>query len=148
MVVCVLSHFSQVQLCTWEVCLSLTGSLFCLSSLVYLYFSLNRNSLQLNYLCKTTQLLFLFSHSVVSNSLQPHGLQHSRLPCPSLSHSLLTFMSFESMMPSKHFILCHPLLLLSSIFLIIRIFSYELALHISLPNYWSFRFSISPSNEY
>ena len=69
---------------TWKDGLNLTGSLFCVSSLVYLYFSLNRNSLQLNYLCKTTQLL-LFSHSVVSNSLQPHGLQHSRLLCPPLS---------------------------------------------------------------
>ncbi|XDA86809.1 hypothetical protein R6Z07F_016516 [Ovis aries] len=57
-------------------------------------------------------------------------------------------MSIESMMPSNHLILCRPLLLLPSIFLSIRIFSNELALHIRWPKYWSFSFSISPSNEY
>ena len=51
-------------------------------------------------------------------------------------------------MPSNHLILCHPLLLLPSIFPSIRVFSNELALHIRWPNYWSFSFSISPSNEY
>ena len=51
-------------------------------------------------------------------------------------------------MPSNHLILCHPLLLLPSIFPSIRVFSSELALHISQPKYWSFSFSISPSNEY
>ena len=62
--------------------------------------------------------------------------------------SLLRLMSTESMMPSNHLILCHSLLLLPSIFPIIRVFSNELALCIKWPNYWSFRFSISPSNEY
>ena len=57
-------------------------------------------------------------------------------------------MSFESVMPSNHLILCHLLLLLSSIFPSIRIFSHELAIHIRWSNYWSFSFSISPSNEY
>ena len=57
-------------------------------------------------------------------------------------------MSTESVMPSKHFILCHPLLLLPSIFPSIRAFSNEAALHIRWPKYWSFSFSISPSNEY
>ena len=57
-------------------------------------------------------------------------------------------MSFELVMPSNHLILCHPLLLLPSIFPSIRVFSNELALHIMWPNYWSFSFSISPSNEY
>ena len=56
--------------------------------------------------------------------------------------------SIESVMPSNHLVLCRPLLLLHSIFLSIRIFSSELALHISWPEYWSFSFSISPSNEY
>ena len=64
------------------------------------------------------------------------------------SWSLLKFMSRESIMPSKHLILYHPLLLLHSIFLSIRVFSNELALPISWPKYWSFSFSISPSNEY
>ena len=64
------------------------------------------------------------------------------------SQSLLKLMSIESVMPSNHLILCHPLLLLSSIFLSIRVFSSESVLHIRWPEYWSFSFSISPSNEY
>ena len=57
-------------------------------------------------------------------------------------------MSIESVMPSSHLILCCPLLLLASIFPSIGVFSNESALHIKWPKYWSFRFSISPSNEY
>ena len=57
-------------------------------------------------------------------------------------------MSIESMIPSNCLILCHPLLLVPSIFLCIRVFSNESALHIRWPKYWSFSFSISPSNEY
>ena len=63
-----------------------------------------------------------------------------------ISRSLLKLMSIESVMPSNHLILCHPLLLLPSIFPSIRVFSNESALHIRWPKYWSF--SISPSNEY
>ena len=59
----------------------------------------------------------------MSNSSQPHGLQHTRLPCPSLSPGVAqTHMSIESVMPSDHLILCHPLLLLPSIFPSIRTF--------------------------
>ena len=61
--------------------------------------------------------------------------------------SLLKLMSIKSVMPSNHLILCHPLLLLPSIFPIIRIFSSESVLHIRWPKYWSFSFSISSSNE-
>ena len=89
-----------------------------------------------------------FSCLVMSDSLRPYGLQHARLPCPSPTPKACSNMSIESVMPSHHLILCHPLLLLPSIFLSIRIFSSELALHISWPEYWSFSFSISPSNEY
>ena len=64
------------------------------------------------------------------------------------SQSLLKLMSIESVMPSNHFILCRPLLLLPSIFPSIRVFSNELVLGIKRPKYWSFSFSISPSNEY
>ena len=64
------------------------------------------------------------------------------------SQSLLKVMSIESVMPSNHLILCHPLLLSPSIFPSIRIFSNELVLCIRWPKYWSFSFSISPSNEY
>ena len=81
-----------------------------------------------------------FSHSVMSDSLWPCGLQHTRLPCPSqlwswwchptISSSVVLFSFLPSMFPS------------------IRIFSNESVLCISCPNYWSFSFSISPSNEY
>ena len=64
-----------------------------------------------------------------------------------ISQSSLKLMSIDSVMPSNHFILCHPLLL-PSIFPSIRVFSDELVLHIRWPKYWSFSFSISPSNEY
>ena len=65
-----------------------------------------------------------------------------------ISWSLLRLMSIELMIPSNHLILCHPLLLLPSIFSSIKDFSSELALGITWPKYWSFSFSISPSNEY
>ena len=86
----------------------------------------------------------------MSHSLRPHGLQHTRLLCPSLSPGVCSnsLMSIGSVMPSNHLILCHPLLLLSSFFPSIRVFSSELAVCIMWPRYWSFSFSISPSNEY
>ena len=83
----------------------------------------------------------MLSHSVVSDSLQPHGLQHARPPCPSPTSRVYS-------MPSNHLILCRPLLLPPSVFPSIRVFSSESALHIRWPKYWSFSFSISPSNEY
>ena len=64
------------------------------------------------------------------------------------SWSLLRLMSIESVMPSKHLVLCHPLLLLPSVFPSIRVFPNELALRTRWPEYWSFSFSISPSNEH
>ena len=64
------------------------------------------------------------------------------------SQSLLIPMSIESVMPSSHLILCHPLLILPSIFPSIRVFSSESVLHILWPKYWSFSFRISPSSEY
>ena len=78
-----------------------------------------------------------------------HDLQHARLPCPSPSPGVCSnSLSIESVMPSSHLILCHPLLLLPSIFPSIRIFSSESALLIRWPKCWSFNFSISLSNEY
>ena len=65
-----------------------------------------------------------------------------------ISQSLLKLMSIESVIPSNHLILYHPLLLLPSILPSIRVFSSESILHIRWPKYWSFSFSISPSNEY
>ena len=64
------------------------------------------------------------------------------------SRSLLKLMSIESVMPSNHLILCHPLLLLPSIFPSIRVFSNESAFCTRWPKYWSFRFNISPSKEH
>ena len=91
-----------------------------------------------------------FSRSVVSDSLRPRGLQHTRPPCPSItnSRSSLKLMSNQSVMPSNHLILCRPLLLLPSIFPSIRVFSNESALHIRRLKYWSFSFSSCPSNEH
>ena len=65
-----------------------------------------------------------------------------------ISQNLFKLMSIESVMPSNHLILCHPLLLLPLIFPSIRVFSNESVLQIRWPKYWSFSFSISPSNEY
>ena len=80
--------------------------------------------------------------------MRPHGLQHTRLPCPPTPRALLKLTSIESVTPSNHLILCRPLLLLHSVFPSIRVFSSESVLRIRWPKYWSFNFSISPSNEY
>ena len=93
-------------------------------------------------------LLSQLSCSVLSNSLRPHGLQHQTSLSITNSWSLLKLKCIESVMPYNHLILCHPFLLLPSIFPSIRIFSNESALHIRWPKDWSFSFNISPSNEY
>ena len=95
-----------------------------------------------------TCLLIQFSHSVMSDSLQPHGLQHARFLSITKSRSLPKLMSIASVMPSNNHILCCPLLLPPSIFPSIWVFSNKSVLPISWPKYWSFIFSISPSNEY
>ena len=93
-----------------------------------------------------------FSHSVVSDSLRPHELQHARPPCPSPtitnSQSSPKLMSIESVMSSSHLILCCRLLLLPLIPPNIRVFSNESTLRIRWPKDWSYSFSISPSNEH
>ena len=83
----------------------------------------------------------------MSNSLWPHGLQHQASLSFIISQSLLKLKSSELMMPSNQLILCNPLLLLSSVFPSIRVFSDELAFCIRWPKYWNFSFSIIPSNE-
>ena len=94
-------------------------------------------------------MLLLFDCSYVSDSLQPYELQ-ARQASESfiISRSLLKLMPIESVMASNQRILYHPLLLLPLIFPSISIFSKESALHIRWPKYWSFSFSISPSNEH
>ena len=89
-----------------------------------------------------------FRCSVMSDSLRPHESQHTRPPCPSPTPGVHKSMSIELVMPSNHLILCRPLLLLPPIFPSIRVFSNESTLHMRWPKYWSFNFSISPSNEY
>ena len=85
----------------------------------------------------------------MSSSLQTHGLQHAWLPCPSLAPGVCSnSRPIKSVMLSNHLILCRTLFLLPSIFPSIRVFSSESTLHIRWPNYWSFSFSISPSNEH
>ena len=87
-----------------------------------------------------------FSHSTLSDSLRPHGLQHTRIPCPSPAPR-----ACSNSCPSLWW--CHPtvsscLLFLLSIFPRIRIFSNESVICIRWPKYWNFSFNISPSNEY
>ena len=89
-----------------------------------------------------------FSHSVMSDSAIPWTVARQASLFISNFQSLLKLVSIELVMPSSHLILCHPLHLPSSIFPSIRVFSNESFLHIRWPKYWSFSFSISPSNEY
>ena len=93
-------------------------------------------------------MLLLFGHSVVSDSETPRTAARQASLSFTISCSLLKLMSIESVIPSNHLILCHLLLLLPSIFPSIKVFSNESALRIRWPKYWSFGFSISPSNEY
>ena len=90
----------------------------------------------------------LFTLSVISDSAAPWTAAHQASLYFTISWSLLNLMSIKSVMPPNHLILCHPLLLLLSLVPSIRGFSNESALSIWWPQYWSFSFSISPSNEY
>ena len=101
--------------------------------------SLPKDSSSLLLVPFNSHLSVQFSHSDMSDSLSPHGLQHTRFPCPITNFwSLLKLMSIELVMPSNHLLLCRPLLLLPSVFPSIRVFSSESALHIWWPKYWSF----------
>ena len=85
----------------------------------------------------------------MSDSLRPHGLQHTRLPYSSPTRRVYSHSwSIKSVMPSNHLILCCPLFLPPSIFPSIRVFLNELALRIRWPKYWSFSFNNSPSSEH
>ena len=106
----------------------------------------------------------LYSKPVLGSKLNAQSVSSVARLCPTLcdpwtaacqaslsitnSRSLLTLMSIELVMPFNHLIFSRPLLLLPSIFPSIKVFSNELVLHIRWPKYWSFSFSISPSNEY
>ena len=96
-------------------------------------------------------ILYCCSSVTHSRPTATVGPQHTRFLCTSLTPRLpltLQLMSIDLVMPSNHLVLCHPLLLLPSIFPSMRVFSNELALRIRWSEYWSFSFRISPSNEY
>ena len=101
-------------------------------------------------------IIVQFSHSVMSDSLRPHESQHARPPCPSPTPGVYSNLCPSSQWPSRdgqrwpssHLILCRPLLFLPPIPPSIRVFSSESPLRMRWPKYWSFNFSISPSNEH
>ena len=107
--------------------------------------------------CLNSHCVHLFFSQVQVSSVQPLSCirlfvtpwtaTHQASLSTAISQSVPKLISIESLMPSNHLMLCRPYLL-SSIFPSITVFSNESALHIRLPNYWSFSFSISPSNEY
>ena len=111
--------------------------------------SLAASSICYSFICSgNKQETCQFSCSVMSNSLWPHGLQHTRLPCPSLSPRVCSNSCPLSQWCHPAISSCHPFLLLPSVFPSIKVFPNESALCIRWPKYWRFSFSISPSNEY
>ena len=110
----------------------------------YLIFNYIINRLYYTILC----IVIVQSLRCVQLFATPWTAAHQISLSFTISQSLLKFMSVESVIPSNHLILCHPLLLLPLIFSSIRVFSNEPALSIRWPKYWSFSFSISASNEY
>ena len=106
-----------------------------------------RHLLYPDFICIYTHISVQFSPSVVSNSLWPHGLQHTRLPCPSPTPGTCSNSCPSSQWCHPTILSCRPLLLLPSVFPSMRVFSNESVLHIRWPKYWNFSFSISPSNE-
>ena len=101
-----------------------------------------------SYCSSIVQFSSIQSFSCVWLFVTPRTAAHQAYLSITNSRSLLKLMSIELVMPSNHLILCHPLLLLPSIFSSIRVFSNESVLHIRWPKYWSFSFGLSPSNEY
>ena len=95
-----------------------------------------------------SQLIVVQSPRHVQLFVTPWTAVHRASLSYTIPQSLLKLMSIESVMPSNHLLLCHPLLLLPSIFPSSRVFSSESAPRIRSPKYWSFSFSISPSSEY
>ena len=111
---------------------------------------LHRNQIQQNWTVSQyiRHSLLLLSLSDTSDSVQPCELQHATLPRPSLSPEFPQTQVHRVGDAIQHLILCHPILLLPSIFPSIRVFSNESVLHIRWPKYWSFSFSIRPANKY
>ena len=99
-------------------------------------------------MCEEPHLARQFSQFTCIRLCDPMDYSMPDFPVNHQLQSLLKLMSIESVMPSNNLILCHSLFLLPLIFPSIRVFSNESVLHIRWPKYWSFSFSISPSNEY
>jgi len=104
----------------------------------------------INHRCvrNTSEFSSVQSFSCVQLFATPWSAAHQTSVSITSSQSLLKLMAIKSVMPSNHLVLCHCLLLLPSLFSSIRVFSNESVLHIRWPKYWSFSFSISPSNEH
>ena len=136
-------------------CSGLENSMDCISPLSHKD-SDTRERLSLSFqhtpMIITLTMLYVISLSSVAQSCptlcDPWTAAHQASLSFTIPQSLLKFMTIESVMPFNHLILCCSLLLLPSIFPSIKVFSNESALHIRWPQYWSFNFSISPSNEY
>ena len=139
------ANFSSAIQCYWQSpCYILDPQTLFISSEFSILLSVPRCSIFFFFQIPHISVMFLsLSCWVISNSSHPYGLKHARLPCPSLSsQSLLKLMSIESVMASSHLILCHPLLLLPSVFTSIRVFSSESTLCIRWPEYLSFSISL------
>ena len=132
----------QNYLLTWK-CKQLISAMVMYIDTIYLLITFSRK-----YLSPLWYSSVQFNRSVVSDFVTPWAAAHQASLSITNSWSLLKLMSVKSMRPSNHLILCCPLLLLPSIFPSIRVFSNESVLHIRWQKYWSFSFSVSPSNEY
>ena len=121
--------------------------LCCMILLIYSWIQFVHTYVRLLHLC-SSEIVVVQSLSHVWLFATPWTAAHQASLSFSISWSLLKLISIELVMPSNNLILCRPLLLLPSIFPSIRVFSNEIVLHIRWPKYWSFSFSISPSNEY
>ena len=139
---CYLSHYL-----TENVVLTPVHSLFFFYSLLFCQKENNKKSIHL-IRWRSDQFSSVHSLSRVRLSANPWTAARQASLSITNSRSSLKLMSIESVMPSNHLILCRPLLLLPSIFPSIRVFSKESVLRIRWPEYWSFRFNISPSNEH
>ena len=126
-----------------ESCLAVAAKL-----LVFMTFPLKAACCRQQFFLGRKRLQFSSVAQSCPTLCDPMNGRHARPLSITNSQSLPKPMSMESVMPSNHLILCHPLLLLPSIFPSIRVFSNDSVLHIRWPKYWSFSFNISPSNEH
>ena len=132
--------YNYLQIICWHVN-NIMEEFICINQGIFQIYNYKR---PISFFIMLSLLSVQFSCSAVSNSLWPHAAARQDSLSKANSWNLLKLMSTESVMPSNDLILCHPLLLLPSIFPSIRVFSNESGLWIRRPKYWSFSFSISP----